>query len=371
VPQAAPPQGQPLIVPQAAPQTVPLIPKIALWSLSVICAIMIFFVQNYSQLKNLKEDLAASLPIQIERSTIFTKASTNYIERKDLETKVNIAFDSSGLYYIVYGAKGVGKSEVVDHCGVNRSGVIKLMVTSANSKDDIVSLLSKKLLGINDLQLDLDMLQIALMKSNVTATVIFDVERGGSIEQALGIQAVRSFAKFLTPFCRSIIVLSEANAVLNFGQDSSREKIIYVDELTHSEARKFLLENGFKMGEKEMQYIIDNIGSNAAMLLKLSLEVSDTETLKLFVDDVLAIAEQDLVSFPHKAILKALKEHPHGVAPKYFNNQEHKGVDLSNPQAVGASMKGSNAIVYRIELRLFTLMSTAHRTAIKSYDPIL
>ncbi len=71
--------------------------------------------------------------------------------------------------------------------------------------------------------------------------------------------------------------------------------------------------------------------------------------------------------------LKALKlkEHPHGVAPKYFNTQEHKGVDLSNLQAVGASMKGSNTIVYRIELKLYTLMSTAHRTVIKSYDPII
>ena len=52
-----------------------------------------------------------------------------------------------------------------------------------------------------------------------------------------------------------------------------------------------------------------------------------------FVASQLGHATADLVAFPRKAILKALKEHSEGVRPLYFNNMESKGVDLSNPRA--------------------------------------
>jgi hypothetical protein len=74
------------------------------------------------------------------------------------------------------------------------------------------------------------------------------------------------------------------------------------------------------------------------------------------------------VAFTHKPILKALKENPDGVSPAFFNNQEHKGVDLPVPHEVGIAMKNSNAIVYRKELKQYQLMTTAHRTALKDYE---
>ena len=76
-----------------------------------------------------------------------------------------------------------------------------------------------------------------------------------------------------------------------------------------------------------------------------------------------------MIAFPHQAILQALKEQPEGVSPEYFNNQKSYGIDLSNPKAVGEAMKDSNVIIYRIELGLYTLMSTAHRTALSTYPP--
>ncbi|MFN9982369.1 MAG: hypothetical protein ACK53Y_20750, partial [bacterium] len=96
-----------------------------------------------------------------------------------------------------------------------------------------------------------------------------------------------------------------------------------------------------------------------------------TCSLKQHVEGVLAGAEGNLVAFPHQAILKALKEHPEGVPPKYFKKQKSEGVDLSEPKAVGVAMKRSNVIVYRIEDGLYHLMSTAHKTALRSYDPIV
>ena len=56
----------------------------------------------------------------------------------------------------------------------------------------------------------------------------------------------------LSPFCRCIIVLSEANAVLEFGQDKAREEFIYVDECSHSEAREIINNWNVKLSEIEI-----------------------------------------------------------------------------------------------------------------------
>jgi hypothetical protein len=42
---------------------------------------------------------------------------------------------------------------------------------------------------------------------------------------------------------------------------------------------------------------------------------------------------------------------------------------LSVPAHVGLALKNSNAIVYRMERDEYQLMSTAHRTALKAYEP--
>ena len=42
---------------------------------------------------------------------------------------------------------------------------------------------------------------------------------------------------------------------------------------------------------------------------------------------------------------------------------------MSHPESVGVAMKSVNAIMYRIELDKYMLMSTAHRTALESYEP--
>jgi hypothetical protein len=141
--------------------------------------------------------------------------------------------------------------------------------------------------------------------------------------------------------------------------------------MTESEAKQLLNTTKLNLTDDQMQYVFTNIGTNPAMLLKLVQLVHDEATLKAFVENVLADADQDLVDFPHKAILKALKDQPGGVSPKYFNNHKNEGVDLSKPKAVGVSMKDSNVIVYHIELRMYKLMSKAHETALKSYEPII
>ena len=69
-----------------------------------------------------------------------------------------------------------------------------------------------------------------------------------------------------------------------------------------------------------------------------------------FITMTLHVATKELVSFPHKQILKALKDHPEGISPEFLNNLKNERVELSNRKAVGAAMREGNLITYRIEL---------------------
>ena len=90
-----------------------------------------------------------------------------------------------------------------------------------------------------------------------------------------------------------------------------------------------------------------------------------------FITMTLRDARSELVAFQHQQILKALKNHPEGIHPEFFNKLENKGVDLSDPKAVGAAMRKGNVITYRIELRKYTIYSKAIEVALRSFDPIL
>ena len=69
-----------------------------------------------------------------------------------------------------------------------------------------------------------------------------------------------------------------------------------------------------------------------------------------FITMTLHVATKELVSFPHKQILKALKDPHEDASPEFFNNLKNERVDLWNRKAVGAAMREGNLITYRIEL---------------------
>jgi 5-bromo-4-chloroindolyl phosphate hydrolysis protein len=327
----------------------------------------------YSQLKETKKDVISSLPKAIEQSMITESFARDHIhvQRKDVETKISLALCDIEKYYIVYGPKGAGKSEIVHHVALEKEAVIKVDVTSAQTKEDIIKILCRKLVGSDMTAVDLDDLVKAIKISKRMPTIIFDVERGGSVDQIIGLEAVRSLSKMLAPCCHCMIVLSEVNAVLEFGKDPEREGFIYIDEMSTEEATTLLRNLKVTLTEQEIKYVFDNIGTTPAMVKSLARHMKNKQPLQEFVDSRIAYATQTLDAFPHKAILNALKEHPEGVYPRYFKNQVHRGVDLTVPQAVGTAMKRSNAIVYRIELGMYKMMSTAHQTALKNYDPVL
>ena len=201
--------------------------------------------------------------------------------------------------------------------------------------------------------------------------MIFEVDTGGNDKQILGIQAARSLSKEFASVCNCIIIISEANAVVEFGMDCSREKFIFVDELNENELIELIGQNGMMLNQDEIKEVIDNIGSNPATLKDLRTHLQNGVSVANFIKKVLSDATQQLVAFQHQQILKALKDHPEGISPEFFNKLENEGVDLSYPRAVRAAMRDGNVITYRIELGKYMIYSKAIEVALRSYDPIL
>jgi hypothetical protein len=137
------------------------------------------------------------------------------------------------------------------------------------------------------------------------------------------------------------------------------------------EARDYLHKQKLNITESEIADVFAKIGTSPAMLQIMSNKIQNKGySVDQFVKEMLRIANMELAAFPLKQILLALKEHPEGVSPDFFNNVEYEGVDLSDPRAVGYAMKRSNAIVYRIENQTYQLVSKAHETALQTYEPI-
>ena len=297
-----------------------------------------------------------------------------YVSRTDLEEQITSILERSkpnDKYYVIYGPKGCGKSILMEKSIMDKKGVVKVLISSAFDKSTILKVMSEKINGKSSPVVTEEELLEALFDAKVDGrlpTVVFEIERGEGYEQTACITAVRSLSKIFANACSCFIVLSEANAILVFGRDIDREVCILVPDLTVDQALEYIRANKFKddaVSEKEMMDLFDEVGTNPAMLLSfVNRDVS--ESVQEFIRKRQKKALQDLVVFPLKPILKALKENPEGVNPAYFKNEKFDGIDMSNPEKVGATMS-SNAVLYDIEAIRYQVMSQAHRKMLENY----
>lgn len=330
----------------------------------------IYGVFNYE--KKDEERITDKLTIALKNSEITHSRSNQFIPCPKIQEQINDAltytFLDAGKYTVVYGSAGIGKTELVDHTAIGKKAVVKVDISSECTRAQVLQRLADELLGFGT-HADVyhkDFIK-AVKKSGIIPTLIFDIDPVRSHDDVLN--AVRSVCKSLAPFCRCIMVVSEVN-VLHLGRDP-REKFIYVGEMERDEAKQLFKKLRVNITDAEMDYVFTNIGTEPLNMLQIASDVSETYSLQDYVADRISRAESQLVAFRHQRILKALKEHPGGVDPAYFRNYNDDGVDLSNPAAVGNTMKSSHAILYQMKQFKYVLISTAHRTALQSYEPII
>lgn len=323
-------------------------------------------------------------PSDIQHSSTFSmevcdlEKSNSYIHRPALEDKITSILHRetpSKQYFVVYGPKGVGKSVLVAKCVDGKKGVVKVLISSVFEKSGILQVLSTKLMGEGSKAVSQEEMVNALMNAKVEGrlpTLIFEIEHGEGAEQKACVNSVRSLCKQFAVYSNCIIILSETNAALVFGQDIDREEMIFVPELTRDEAMEFVRarRKDVDMIEKDVIRLFDNVGTTAATLeyfLNGSMSVDE------FIAVRMVVAKRNLVEFPFQPILKALKEHPEGVPPAYFNKEKCEGVNMSSPVAVGAGMKAaqSNVVFFDFSANVYRLNSHALEVALRSYEPVV
>ena len=90
-----------------------------------------------------------------------------------------------------------------------------------------------------------------------------------------------------------------------------------------------------------------------------------------YIEAALCLADDDLCSFDHPHILKALKASPDGVRRKQFQGVKHEGVNLAQPKDVAVAMKEQAVIVFHQPSGEYRMASRAHRTALlERYNPV-
>lgn len=302
-----------------------------------------------------------------------TGISSIYIPRTLLENKIeNIYFNSDfsvGDYNVIYGPKGAGKSSLVARVLRDKVGVVKLSIKQGETNESIVRKIFKSCGMSYNESMALEDVQIALKKAGEKRplTIVFDVDRGGSSQDVFTL--VKQASKQFALNANVIIVLSEANAVLGFGEDK-RQNFIWVDEMNKAEAKQYLKNRGLDENSAEVGLFLRDIGALPLDLSKFVKALKSGQTAQQYVDEVVSSARADLVAFSLQSILVALKKSPKGVKAEDFKGKEEKGLLLSQPKQVGIAMKEQNAIVYHFESKQYRMFSKAHKTALRQYEPV-
>jgi hypothetical protein len=249
-------------------------------------------------------------PLRVQK----LEQANKYIPRPDLEETMMSILDreeADDTYVVLYGSKGCGKSVLVEKCIMNRKGVVSVLVSSVFQKSAILQVMTSEIMGKGALAATEEELVAALDEAKVEgrlATLVFEIERGDSTDQIECVDAVRSLSKLFAQVCNCIIVLSEAKAIVVFGRDPEREKYVLVPDLTVDQARMYIkarrgVDAVVDKDDEEMKRLFDNVGTNAAMLL--SFVNQQGGSVDAFIQRRLDIAEQDLLVFSLKPILKA------------------------------------------------------------------
>ena len=121
-----------------------------------------------------------------EAKVTCSDAGEDFIERPALKAQIEEVMDvTTASYTVVYGAKGMGKSEIVEHSAIGKSAVVVLHVNNASSVEQLMASLMKKLTINGDIYLDFSTLKNVMKEcrhekdgvKGFTPVIIFEVER--------------------------------------------------------------------------------------------------------------------------------------------------------------------------------------------------
>ena len=302
-------------------------------------------------------------------------SSIDYVPRPTLEAEILAVYNNKSLqggsYYIVYGVKGAGKTSVVTRVLGDKTGVVAVRVSQTDKVETIFAKFFEACGEVLTPASEVDKITTAMQaatekRDGRPVTVVIEIERGSSSPDVLSL--VKHVAKDFALAANVLIVLSEANAVLGFGDDR-RQKYILVEEMKLDEAEQYVKKRAPSISPEDFNKFAVTCGTLPLSLGNFCDDVLKGETVDGCIAKEVAMARRGLEAFIHKPILAALKTSPDGVQSGSFDGVKHEGVLLSSPMLVAPAMKITNAIMYDFGTGHYKLFSKAHQTALKTYDP--
>jgi hypothetical protein len=293
-----------------------------------------------------------------------------YIERKELEAKINIILnDPKNIHrqkvFVLYGAKGVGKSCLMCHLAKDLQATLHVKVAGQSSVESFISQMAKirERYGVYSSDEFCDSLRFARKYFGFLPVIIFELE---SEESGKLLEMVKSTARELATVAIVFIILSEANVALEFLSDVQRFRFILINDFTHEEARKFIQEAKYPFLD-DCSLIFEKIGTRPLALQNLDCSVGDGEILEQAISSQLILATSSLEAFSCKVLLKSLKESiDDGVSTSdsRIRGIIDNGFRLAKPQELAKEMKETNAVIYDVAERKYLLASKALKTAL-------
>jgi hypothetical protein len=191
----------------------------------------------------------------------------NYISRPSLESRIHKIYNSSketDEYTVLAGVKGSGKSSAVAHVLSNKPGLLYITVSESDTSSSLLQkllLISGERCEENINVLDLSILypffnQAAKDMGGRRVTVVLEVERWTDSNSVL--RRAESAAKKLAVASNVIIILSEANDALMFGDDL-RQEFIWVDGMTEDEATMYAKKAFPAISDSDLKLFIEKV----------------------------------------------------------------------------------------------------------------
>jgi hypothetical protein len=191
----------------------------------------------------------------------------NYISRPSLESKIHKVYNSSketDAYTVLVGVKGSGKSSAVARVLNEKPGLLYITVSESDTSSSLLQkLLSKSgercdeninILDVNILYPVLN--QAAKDMGGRRVTVVLEVELEAGSKSVL--YMAKSYAKKIAVASNVIIILSEPNAGMMFGDDL-RQKFIWVDGMTENEATMYAKKEFPAISDSDLKGFIEKV----------------------------------------------------------------------------------------------------------------
>jgi hypothetical protein len=277
-------------------------------------------VQAFQYAKD-RTEAAQLIPTHLRRAKAAMYVSlpvTRYVTRPSLEEQLRQfltkPFSDAKIYAILAGPKGIGKSTLAAYVCKDLTATVAVGINDLDTRTAILQKLLRAC-GLSFDGVDENLILDALCRdvsNNLIdpPKIVMEVERGGDRNSSDILRVVSSLAKKFAEFANVLVVVSEANATLEFTSDPQRQEIFWIPDLTRDEAMSLWNKKNPMLTYYDAAFdaIEQKIGFQPAALAALFQRMQNPGfNLDNYLNEQVAVAKSELLKFKLYPILHALR----------------------------------------------------------------